>query len=181
MKILRLLPLMTSAILYSSGLSAAETNAPSLDPHLEPLRPLLNKTWRGAFKNSTPDKPVVDVMRWERALNGRAIRSFHSINEGSYGGETIYMWNAEKQAVTFHYFTTAGFMTTGTIRFEGGKFITHEIVSGNAGNVREVKATSELQADGAFVVKTEHLKDGKWEPGRETVYREDANAKVIFR
>ncbi len=171
-----------AAVLCHGGiLCAAETNAPSLDPHLEPLRPLLNKTWRGPFKNTKPDKPVVDVMRFERALNGKAVRSLHSINEGSYGGETIYTWNAEKKVVMFHYFTTGGFMTTGTVRFENGKWITHEIVSGNSGEVSEVKATAEFQDDGAFVVKTEHLKGGKWEPGRETVYREDPSAKVVFR
>ena len=105
----------------------AGTNAPSLDPHLEPMRPLLNKTWRGPFKGSRPDKPVVDVMRAERALNGRAIRSLHSINEGSYGGETIYMWSEQKKAVTYHYFTTAGFMTTGTLRFDDGKWVTARV------------------------------------------------------
>ena len=182
MKTLRILPLMAAGLCWAGGLVAAETSTnATLDPHLEPLRPLLGKTWRGPFKNSKPEKPVVDIMRWERALNGNAIRSLHSINEGSYGGETIYTWNAEKQVVTFHYFTTAGFMTTGTIRFEDGKFITHEIVSGKSGTVSEVKAISQFQPDGAFVVKTEHLKDGKWEAGRETVYREDPAAKVVFR
>jgi hypothetical protein len=181
MRNLNFVPVLAAVLLSSSSAFAAETNAPALDPHLEPFRPLLNKTWRGPFKNAKPDKPVVDVMRWERALNGKAIRSLHSINEGSYGGETLYRWDAEKQVVTFHYFTTAGFMTTGTIRFENGKFITHETVSGNSGNVSEVKAISEFQPDGAFVVKTELLKDGKWEAGRETVYREDPTAKVLFR
>jgi hypothetical protein len=54
---------------------------------------LLAKTWKGALKSSEPDKlatanlpearPVVDVMRWERALNGKAIRVLHSINDGA--------------------------------------------------------------------------------------------------
>lgn len=173
--------LLALAMLATVAAGAAETNTMTLDPQLEPLRPLLNKTWRGPFANSKPDRPVVDVMRWERALNGRAVRVLHSINEGSYGGETLYMWNSEKNAVTYHYFTTAGFMTSGTIAFKDGKFITHEIVSGGTGNVREVKAVSGFNAEGAFVVRTEHLKDGKWEPGRETTYREDATAKVVFR
>jgi hypothetical protein len=161
--------------------AAAGTNAVTLDPHLEPLRPMLGRTWRGVFKSSRPDKPVVDVMHWERVLNGRGVRVLHSINDGSYGGETIFQWNGEKQVVTYHYFTTGGFMTTGTMRFEGGKFQTHEVVSGTTGGVREVKAVSGFEPDGTFVVKTEHLADGKWAPGRETVYREAPDAKVIFR
>lgn len=160
----------------------AGTNAPSLDPHLDPLRPMLGRTWRGPFKSSRPDKPVVDVMSWERILNGKAVRVLHSINEGSYGGETIYRWDPDKQIITYHYFTTAGFMTTGTVKFEHGTWTTHEVVSGNSGGVTEVRATARLEADGSFAVKTEHRgKDGAWGAGRETVYREDPAAKVIFR
>jgi len=162
-------------------LGATEAETPSLDSHLEPLRPFLGKTWKGVFANSKPDKPIVDIMHWERILNGRAIRVLHSVNEGSYGGETIYMWDAAQQAVTYHYFTTAGFMTTGTMAFQDGKFLTHEKVTGSSGSVTEVKAVSELKADGSFVVRTEHLKDGKWSLGRETTYRENATAKVVFR
>ena len=59
---------------FACAASLAAADQPSLHPRLEPLRPFLEKTWTGAFKNSTPEKPVVDVMRWERALNGKAVR-----------------------------------------------------------------------------------------------------------
>jgi hypothetical protein len=173
--------LMTAANAAEVSTNTASSASSSLDPHLEPLRPLMNKTWRGVFKSSRPDKPVVDIMRVERALNGKALRGLHSINDGSYGGETIYRWDEEKKSVAYHYFTTAGFMTTGTISFEEGRFITHEVVSGNSGGTSEVKGTCEFLKDGAFSVKTEHLRNGKWESGRETIYREDASAKVNFR
>ncbi len=154
---------------------------PSLEPQLEPLRPLLDKTWKGAFKNSTPEKPIVDVMRWERALNGKAVRVLHSVNEGAYGGETIFRWDDKNQVVTYHYFTTAGFMTEGRVSFTDGKVITHEVVTGSAGGVTEVWGTSELSPDGAFRVTTEYLKDGKWQPGREVTYNEDPAAQLIFK
>jgi hypothetical protein len=154
---------------------------PSLDPHLEPLRPLLGKTWKGTFKSSKPDKLIVDIMQWERALNGKAVRVLHSVNDGSYGGEAIYMWDEKKQVVTYHYFTTAGFMTVGTMSFKEGKLLSHEAVAGRSGGVTEVRGTSEFLPNGAFRVQTEHLKEGKWERGRETTYEEDARAKVVFR
>jgi len=67
------------------GLAAEKA---SLDERLEPLRPFLGKTWKGHFKDSTPEKPQVDVARWERALNGKAVRILHSVNDGVYGGVT---------------------------------------------------------------------------------------------
>jgi hypothetical protein len=154
---------------------------PLLDPNLEPLRPFLGKTWKGEFKNSTPEKPVVDVAVWERALNGKAVRILHSINNGAYGGESIVTWDAKRQAVTYHYFTTAGFMTTGTMSIAEGKVTTHEIVSGSGEGITEVRGITELRPDGTFRVTTEYLKNGEWTPGRDVVYREDPSAKVEFR
>ena len=155
--------------------------APSLDPHLEPLRPWLVKTWKGEFKGSTPDKPTVDIARWERALNGKGIRVLHSINDGVYGGESIVTWDEKKQVVTYHYFTTASFMTIGTMTFKDGKVLTHEVITGNAGGIAEVRGVYEMRADGTFQVKTEHLKNGEWTPAREVTYREDSSASVVFK
>lgn len=99
--------------------SAAEQG--SLDPHLEPLRPWLGKTWKSEAAEASNAEPKVDVARWERALNGRAVRILHSINEGSYGGETIALWDEAKKSVIYHYFTTAGFTTNGTIDLQRRK------------------------------------------------------------
>lgn len=162
-------------------LRSAGAEQPSLDPHLEPLRPLLEKTWRGTFKDSKPDKPVVDIARWERALNGKAVRMTHSINDGMYGGETIFMWDEKKQAITFHYFTTANFSTTGTLTAKDGKFETRETISGDAGGITEVRAKCELRSDGSFYVKSEHLKHGEWSAGHEATYVEAPDAKVRFK
>jgi hypothetical protein len=184
MKTSRFLVILFGLVVTGFALSAAETSGgekPALDSHLEPLRPWVGKTWKGTFKNSTPEKPTIDIARWERALNGRAVRILHSINEGAYGGETIVRWDEQKQALVYHYFTTAGFTTTGTMSFKEGKVFTHEVVNGAATGVTEVRATIEMRRDGTFHIKTEHLKNGEWAPGRETTYREDPSAQVIFK
>jgi hypothetical protein len=160
---------------------ALAADKPSLDEHLEPFRPFLGTTWKGQFKESTPEKPQVDVARWERALNGKAIRILHSINHGVYGGESIIVWDEKKKSLVFYYFTTAGFYTTGTMTFKDGKFSSHETVTGSAEGVTEVKATSELRPDGTMHSKSEYLKEGKWAPGHEITYKEDPKAKVVFK
>ena len=154
---------------------------PSLNPHLEPLRPLLGKTWKGTFGGPKADKPTVDVARWERALNGQAVRLLHSINQGVYGGETLLVWNEKSQTVEYFYFTTAGYMTTGTMKVSGGKIETHEQVKGDAGGVTEVRSTNEIRPDGSFHVRAEYLKNGQWTLGHEVTYHEDPTAEVVFR
>lgn len=166
---------------FGIALTLAAGDSPALDPHLESLRPWLDKTWKGEFKDSKPDSPKVDIVRWERALNGKAVRILHSLNDGAYGGEAIVRWDEAKQAVTYHYFTTAEFTTKGTMSVKDGKIITHEVVSGNAGGITEVRAEFELRRDGTYLVKAEHLKDGVWSPAREATYREAPTAKVVFK
>ena len=169
----------TSILLGAFAAPPAQTA--NLNLHLEPLKPLL-KTWKGTFKNSTPEKPVIDISRWERALNGQGVRVLHSINNGAYGGETLIVWNQAKNQLVYYYFTTAGFMTTGTMTFDGPRMLTHEFVSGaTPDGISEVRGTSEIRPDGTFLVKTEYLKKGEWTPGREVVYLEDPAATVQFK
>jgi hypothetical protein len=169
------------ATLLAASVTPIHANEASLDSHLEMLRPLLEKTWKGQFKDSKPDKPAVDVARWERALNGKAVRILHSVNDGLYGGETIITWDEAKQSVVYHYFTTASNSTTGTMSSKDGKFITDEVVIGNAGGVTEVRATTALLSDGTLHVKAEYLKNGEWTPGHEITYKEEPSAKVVFK
>ena len=158
---------------------AAETG--SMLEALEPFRPFLGKTWRGQFKSSKPDKPMFDVARWERALNGKAVRVLHSVNDGSYGGESIVRWDSGSKQLTYHYFTTAGFMTSGTMTVTNGKIVALEKVIGSANGVTEVRSTTELLPDGTMLSKAEYLKDGQPAGGREVRYTEDAKAEVKFK
>jgi hypothetical protein len=67
------------------------------------------------------------------------------------------------------------------MRIEGGKFQTHEMVTGSSEGITEVRGVNEIRPDGTFHVKSEYLKEGKWVPGHEATYREDAKAAVVFR
>jgi hypothetical protein len=175
------LVILLAACLHLAPFAAGAEPQPTLSPHLEPLRPLLGKTWKGVFNGSNPEKPTVDVARWERALNGQAVRLLHSINQGVYGGETLFVWNEKAQTVEYFYFTTAGYMTTGTMEIKNGKIETRETVKGDAGGVSEVRATSEILPGGKFHVKAEYLKNGQWTLGHEVTYQEDPSVEVVFR
>jgi len=178
--IVRIRPVFLAAFLVTLALPAPARPV-ELDAHRAPLKPLAGKTWRGVFPNSKPEKPVVDVSRFEVALNGQAVRNLHSINDGEYGGESLMVWDKEKQSVVFYYFTTGGFYTTGTIRPEEGGFTSHEVVKGDADGIAEVRATFRLLPDGRLHVRSEYLKQGKWVEGRDMHYVEAPDAKVKFK
>ncbi len=153
----------------------------TLSDHLEPLRPFLNKTWKGKVAETAEKLPIYDIAKWERILNGMGIRILHSVNDGAYGGETIIRWDSEKDSLVFYYFTTAGFYTSGTMKFEKGKLISNEHVKGNKNGISEVKAISQITAEGKMEVESQTFKDGEWSEAGLVVYVEDANARVIFK
>lgn len=152
-----------------------------LDAPLRPFEPFIGKTWKGKFKGPSDDEPVFDISRWERALNGKAIRILHSLNEGQYGGESLIFWDSQREEIISIYVTTAGFYTEGTITFEGSKFHSHEFVKGNQNGITEVRAVGELLPDGSLQSKSQYLQNGEWTEWQEVVYREDPSAKVIFK
>ena len=163
----------------NAGSPTSDSKETTLNEHLKPLQPFVGKTWKG--KAPDAENPVYDVSRWERALNGQAIRILHSLNNGEYGGETIIYWDSEKESVIFYYFTTAGFYTHGTFEFEDDKFVSHEKVTGQASGISEVRATGELLPDGRLRTSSEYLKDGEWVEGHEFIYEEAPGAEVVFK
>lgn len=174
-------PFLSQTVLaiFVATVATAAHGADTLSKELEPLRPFVGKTWKGYFKESIPEKPKVDISKWERALNGKGVRILHSVNNGSYGGETIVMWNKKSERIEYHYFATAGFTTHGTMKIDGNKLITRETVSG--GEVNEVEATHELLPGGKMRVSANYLKNGKRTGGREMVYEEAPDAQVVFK
>lgn len=171
--------LVSTSILISikSGLFAQE----SLVNALESFRPFLGKTYKGELAESTPEKPVVDISRWERALNGRAVRNLHSLNNGEYGGETIIFYDKNKKSLVYYYFTTAGFFTHGTMNFEDKTITSHEFVEGNENGITEVKSMVTIQEDGRLHNKSMYLKNGEWIDGHEATYEEAPDAEIIFK
>jgi len=154
--------------------------APQLDDNLQALAPFLGG-WRGEFKQSTAEKPMVDVSRWERALNGKAVRTIHSINDGIYGGESIVTWDAEKKEIIYHYFTTAGFYSKGTMKVSDKTLECHETIIGNAGGTTEVKGRFELKEDGTMVTSSKYLREGTWQDGHQITYKRAADARPKFK
>ena len=177
----RSIQLLTFVAILCTPLLAASDPPLQLAKPLEPLQRFIGKTWKGRFASSTPEKPTHDVMKWERALNGQAIRILHSINDGDYGGETMIMWNARTERLEFHYFTTAGFFTQGTIALEQDKIITHEQVTGSKNGVTEVKGTTEILTNGRLHTKSSYLKNGQWVDGHEVFYEESPGSEVRFK
>jgi len=154
--------------LYTISSYASDTPT-NLDKELAVFKPYLG-TWQADFKVPEGAKPVQDVGRWERALNGKAIHTKHSINEGEYGGESMIFYDSKKESLVFYYFTTAGFYTKGTMKvLSPTQFVAYENVTGSQDGITKVKSMSELKDD-TFIVSTSYLKKGEWTKPEQRIY-----------
>lgn len=169
---LRVLAGIAVSLVLCAAAHGGEAYAP-----MAPFAPYAGKTWRGTVAN--PDgSESVDVARWEFILGGRALQTTHRIEGGTYGGRMIAMWDEGAEEYVFHYFTTGGFHTQGTMRVEDGKIITIEDVKGHP-EITRVRATMRLE-DGKMISDSEYLKKGEWVAGHRFVYVEAPDAVVGY-
>ncbi len=168
-------------IAQENDAAAPQPQPTSLDTELEAFQPLLGKTFTATFPAKPGEEPASDVQKWERILNGTAIRMVHSVNQGDYGGETIFRYDKSKKSIVYHYFTTAGFMTVGELSMDGKTFVAHETIQGAGAAVSEVESTTVIQPNGTLSVTTKMLRNGEWIDRGTVTYRETPQAKVLFR
>ena len=173
-------PLALIALVLFASFTAFAAEERGLDQKLKALQPFLG-SWRGEFKGSTPDKPVIDVSLWERALNGKAVRVLHSINDGAYGGETLITWDEKANAIVYHYFTTAGFQTKGTMKVDGKKLECHEVVTGETQGTTEVRSSIELRDENTMHTSAKYFKNGESQQGREVTYQRVTGLTPVFK
>ena len=164
-----------------TALSAAE-QAP-LHPKLEPLRPYLDQHWQGDLTQPGAADKMIDRSLWFRALNGQAIKTVHSINDGQYGGESFIFWDESKQSLAYYYFTTAGFYTHGTMEFDSrvGEIIALENVENNQNGITQVKSFSRIMPDGTLHTKSSYLQNGQWVEGHSATYQPVAQQQILFK
>lgn len=142
-----------------------------------PFLPLIGKTWRGT---NVTQEGVEDVMRWDWAVGGHAVRIVHAVNGGVYGGETLIFPDKDSGQLIFHYFTTGGFHTTGVIRPTGsGAMEIDETVHG-ADGVEVLKSRATLGPDGVYRTRSLVERDGAWVEFGGFDYSQDAAARIIL-
>ena len=151
-----------------------------LSDHLIEMKPFIGNTYKGDFINSTKENPMFDVLSFERALNGNAIKVIHSVNNGEFGGETMVMWNPEKGRLQSWYFTSAGSLTIQNVQIRKNTFISIENVERNQNGITKVKTIMEVLNEDQIKKRTKYLMNNMWKDGSETVYNKINGLKPVF-
>ncbi|KOO58311.1 hypothetical protein WH43_11190 [Rheinheimera sp. KL1] len=155
---------------------------PALHPQLEIFRPFLDSHWEGDLTQPGKEKKLIDRSIWSRALNGQAIKTVHSINDGEYGGETMIFWDQKQKKIAYYYFTTAGFYTHGTMTYnpDTKSIEALEKVENNAQGITQVRSHSVLEPTGILQISSEYLQNGEWVKGHSATYKQVPKTEVVF-
>jgi hypothetical protein len=120
-----------------------------------------------------------DVATYELILEGRALQSTHRIKENGYGGRTIFFYDEGAKRYVYHYFTNAGFHTTGYADLKDGMIETIETVNGHS-SIAAVKSKSRFTPEKLEINTIYVGKDGKETKNASRVYRPVADPGALF-
>jgi hypothetical protein len=189
MKIIALVRAVAAAFVALAMLSGAEAQKPaapvpaelSAETGYEPMKPfakLAGRAWRG--EGTGPDgQPIVDIARYQMILGGRAFQSTHKLEGGTYGGRTIIFFDEGAKNYIFHYFTTAGFHTTGDLTLTDTGFVSVETVEGHD-VYAEVRAEAFIGDKEMRVASQYVAHDGVVTEGDGRLYREIDDPGPLF-
>ncbi|MEK7264798.1 MAG: hypothetical protein AAB227_01745 [Pseudomonadota bacterium] len=169
----------------------AEAAAPSVEaktieaaspaPPYEPMAkfaPFAGKSFRGEWTGDD-GATLVDISKYELILNGRALQSTHRLQGKDYGGRTIFFYDEGSKTYIYHYFTTAGFHTTGTSNFIDGNLVSEEKVEGHD-KIALVRSKATFGPDAILIDVVYVGKDGSETPGGHRVYKEISDPGRLF-
>ena len=165
----------------SANASAPRTNDREEIPAYEPMAvfaPLSGKTLRGEWADPDGTK-IIDIAEYRFILNGRALQSTHRLEGKSYGGRTIFFFDESARKYLYHYFTTAGFHTTGAATLTADGFATDERVEGHD-TIASVRSKVTFGADEILVDVIYVGKDGAETSGGRRVYKPIADPGPLF-
>jgi hypothetical protein len=140
--------------------------------------PFSGKTFRGEWEDAD-GTTTVDIAKYEMILNGRALQSTHRLEGKDYGGRTIFFFDDRAKNYVFHYFTTAGFHTTGISEFIDGGLVTDEKVEGHE-SIASVRSKVTYGADEILIDVVYVGKDGSKTPGGSRVYKPIVDPGRLF-
>ncbi len=126
---------------------------------------LMHAKWIGDDGNT-----IEDISYSEIILDGRGFQSTHQFADGGYGGRAIYFYDEGKRDYIFHYFTTAGFHTTGSVEMNENGFTATEKVNGHD-TIDEVHSSVQFNGQEMIVSARYKNNDGTWREGMERTYK----------
>jgi hypothetical protein len=133
------------------AMALAQPKSPAA--HFQPQAFLAGSCWKGTF----PDGKQVDEHCFEWIYDGQFLRDRHTVAGGSssYGGETIYYFDAASRTVHYLYINVLGGSSRGTVTVKDDALAFPEESYSDGKQQQTYRSTWRRDGNDAYFVLTE--------------------------
>lgn len=151
-------------------------NGQSLDEHLLPLAPLLNKSWKGFLEAPDGSTRYKVILVYESILDGKAIRCRKTNDDLNNFGEGYFYWNDVEKRIAYLFIENYGTVSDGyatvekgSVKIEG-RLILPTQQNPDARQDYDFEETFEFVEKGIMINRWFHNALGPWRPGQVMRY-----------
>jgi hypothetical protein len=147
-------------------------------PELRPLTFLVGHCWTATM----PDGKSTDTHCFESVYGGHFVRDRHVVRGAKkpYEGETLYAWDAAKQALTYTYWNSDGGISTGVATPVGDSDLSFREEHVGTDSSLVLKTVWTRRGDDGYDAHTLRNANGEWQEMFSLSFRRDdaAHGKV---
>lgn len=146
-------------------------NSQTLAERLSPIKPFLDKTWKGDLKSPEGEIISVEIRTFESLSDGKIIKAYIRNEGNSNRGEGYFYWDDIAKRIAFFFLESSGVFNTGFVSAENNIITIEGKMTWPAQSNPEVKQsydfknTFEFTADGKMIDRWYHNAFGPWRPG----------------
>lgn len=139
---------------------------------LKNFKKFVGKTFIGNIENKNNDSIGHEIIKWELALKGDAIKIYQHINENELVGESIIMFDQATNQFSCWYFSSGGVSKKSKVIVNGEQIILIEDVSKNNNSITKIRTKYEFIKSDSYIKNTQFLINNVWTKGLEINYKE---------
>lgn len=146
-------------------------NGQTLSEKLDPLKPFLNKPWKGILKSPDGKDELIVNRTFEIVKNGNVIKCTKINKELDSFGEGFFYWNDIEKKIAFFFIESKGVFQIGFVTVENnivtieGTMTWPQQLNPNVKQSYDFKNTFEFTSDGKMIDKWFQNAFGPWQPG----------------
>lgn len=132
----------------------------------------IGKKYIGIIENKKNDTIGHEVVKWELALRGHAIKLYQYINETELVGESIIMFDEDNDQFSCWYFSSGGVSRKSKLLYNNKQIIFIEDVSKNKNSITKIRTKYEFIKNDTYEKNIQFLINNVWTKGSNIIYKE---------